>query len=387
MLLYSHMIKKVFPILALSIFSSMLGVGIITPLFPLYAENLGATGVWLGVIFASFSISRAIFMPFFGRLSDRKGRKLFISLGLLLYSLISLLYIGANSVSQLVLIRLVHGITAGMIMPIAQAYIGDISPEGEEGKWMGYFNAAFFTGFGIGPLMGGALTDHFGMTVAFSTMSGLNLLAFLVAVLFLPEIRQRKMAASSRSSFQTLSTSGMMKGLFSFRLSYSLGRGTFAAFLPIFAAVYIGLSPTFIGIVLTVNILLMSLLQVYSGNIADRFNRKTLVILGSIISLVFLALIPSTHSFWQLLGLCALGGLGGAISIPAASALTIEEGRKFGMGSTIAIFAMAFSIGMAIGPLLSGVITDFININSVFYFGAAMGLVGTGLFIRFTRQY
>ncbi len=82
-----------------------------------------------------------------------------------------------------------------------------------------------------------------------------------------------------------------------------------------------------------------------------------------------------------------LGGLGGAISIPAASALTIEEGRKFGMGSTIAIFAMAFSIGMAIGPLLSGVITDFININSVFYFGAAMGLVGTGLFIRFTRQY
>ncbi len=387
MLLYSHMIKKVFPILALSIFSSMLGVGIITPLFPLYAENLGATGVWLGVIFASFSISRAIFMPFFGRLSDRKGRKLFISLGLLLYSLISLLYIGANSISQLILIRLVHGVTAGMIMPIAQAYIGDISPEGEEGKWMGYFNAAFFTGFGIGPLMGGALTDHFGMTVAFSTMSGLNLLAFLVAVLFLPEIRQRKMAASSRSYFQALSTSGMMKGLFSFRLSYSLGRGTFAAFLPIFAAIYIGLSPTFIGIVLTVNILLMSLLQVYSGNIADRFNRKALVILGSLINIVFLALIPSTHSFWQLLGLCALGGLGSAVSIPAASAMVVDEGRKFGMGSTIAIFAMAFSIGMAIGPLLSGVITDFININSVFYFGAAMGLVGTGLFIRFTRQY
>ena len=68
------MIRKVFPVLALSIFSSMLGVGIISPLLPLYAENLGATGIWLGVIFSSFSITRAVFMPFIGKLSDRWGR-------------------------------------------------------------------------------------------------------------------------------------------------------------------------------------------------------------------------------------------------------------------------------------------------------------------------
>jgi len=66
-----------------------------------------------------------------------------------------------------------------MIIPIAQAYVGDIAPEGEEGTWMGYFNASFFTGFGCGPVMGGALTEHFGMTVAFSTMGGLNLLGNL----------------------------------------------------------------------------------------------------------------------------------------------------------------------------------------------------------------
>jgi len=72
------MIRKIFPILALCVFSSMLGVGIIAPLLPLYAENLGATGIWIGVIFAGFSISRAIFLPIIGRLSDRIGRKLFI---------------------------------------------------------------------------------------------------------------------------------------------------------------------------------------------------------------------------------------------------------------------------------------------------------------------
>jgi len=72
------MIKKTFPILALSVFSSMLGVGIISPLLPLYAENLGATGIWLGIIFSSFSISRTVFMPIIGRLSDRRGRKIFL---------------------------------------------------------------------------------------------------------------------------------------------------------------------------------------------------------------------------------------------------------------------------------------------------------------------
>ncbi len=379
------MIKKVFPILALSIFSAMLGVGIIAPLLPLYAENMGATGIWLGIIFAGFSISRAIFMPIIGRLSDRNGRKLFICIGLLIYSIISLGYIWADTVSQLALVRLIQGAAAGMVIPIAQAYVGDISPEGEEGKWMGYFQAAFFTGFGFGPLMGGALTDHFGMNVAFYTMSGLNLLAFLIAALFLPEIRQRKMAANPHLSFKEMSTSGIVKGLFSFRLVDALGRGAFSCFLPIFAAIYIGLSPTLIGILLAVTILLMALLGIPGGNIADRFNRRALVVLGSLVRLTILALIPLMHSFWQLFGLCALEGLGGAVSLPAASALMVEEGRKFGMGSTMAIFALAMSIGMAIGPLLGGVMADFVSINSVFYFAASMGLIGTSLFIWFTR--
>jgi len=379
------MIKKVFPILALSIFASMLGAGIISPLLPLYADSLGATGIWIGTIFAGFSISRAIFMPIIGRLSDRSGRKLFICIGLFSYAIISLGYIWAGNVSQLALVRLIQGAAAGMIIPIAQAYVGEISPEGEEGKWMGYSQAAFFAGFGFGPLMGGALTDHLGMNAAFFTMGGFNLLAFLIAVLFLPEIRRGKTATSPHSSFKEMSTSSMVRGLFSFRVVDALGRGAFATFLPIFAAIYIGLSPTLIGILLAVNILLMALLQVYGGNIADRFNRRALVILGSLSTLTLLALIPLMHSFWQLLGLCAFQGLGRAISLPAASALTVEEGRRFGMGSTIAIYNMAMSIGMTIGPLLGGVVADFVSINSVFYFAAGMELAGTSLFIWFTK--
>ncbi|MFC1924111.1 MFS transporter [Chloroflexota bacterium] len=380
--------KSVFPILAISTFSAMLGAGIIAPILPLYAENLGASGIWIGVIFAGFSISRTLFMPIVGNLSDKKGRRIFICIGLFAYTVISLGYVWANSVIELTLVRLVHGGASAMIIPIAQAYIGELSPEGEEGKWMGYFNAAFFTGFGFGPLMGGVLTDYFTENVAFYTMGALNLLAFILAFLFLPEIDNRKVSTGdSRTSFFEMRESGVMKGLVSYQIVYAIGRGSFFTFLPLFGAT--SLTPELtagqIGALLAIHMLIVSTTQLLSGKIADVFNRKGLIIAGGLVSVTFLALVPATHNFWQLLALCIFGALGGTLSLPAASALAVDEGKKYGMGSTFGIFNMAMSTGMIAGPLIGGLIADTMNISSIFYFGAGMGLLGTALFAWFTR--
>ncbi|MBA7600286.1 Tetracycline resistance protein, class B [subsurface metagenome] len=363
----------------------MLGMGLIVPLLPLYAQDLGATGTQLGILFAGYGISNSVFTPIMGRLSDRRGRKIFLCIGLLFYSIISLGYVWATNVSQLTLVRVTQGVAGAMIIPIAMAYIGDLSPEGEEGKWMGYANAAFFGGFGIGPLVGGVLGERFGWNASFYSMGGLCLLAFLIAVLFLPEIRQRKIGEKGHLSFKAMSTSPMVRGLFSFRLVQAVARGGIMTFLPIFAATYIGLGPALIGVLLAVNILPMTVLTGLAGRLADRFNRKALVILGNLIYLITVALIPLANTFGQQLWLCFPRVIGGALAMPAATALTVEEGRKFGMGSTVSILMMAMSIGMVLGPTLSGVIYDAVDINAVFYFGGAVGLIGTGLFVWFTR--
>ncbi|GAH51201.1 unnamed protein product, partial [marine sediment metagenome] len=295
------------------------GVGLITPLLPLYAQDLGASGTQLGIIFAGYGISNSILTPIMGRLSDRRGRKLFLCIGLAGYAIISLGYVWAATVSQLTLVRVIQGVAGAMIIPIAMAYIGDLSPEGEEGKWMGYANAAFFSGFGIGPLLGGTLAERFGMNVSFYSMGCLCLLAFLVVVIFLPEIGQRKTGEKGRLSFKDMSTSPMVRGLFSFRLVQAVGRGGVMTFLPIFAATYIGLGPALIGVLLAVNMLPMMVLLAPAGRLADRFNRKALVILGNLIYLITLALIPLAHTFWQQLWLCFPRAIGGAISMPAAT--------------------------------------------------------------------
>jgi len=145
--------KRVFNVLFISVFTAMLGLGIVSPLMPIYAESLGATGIWLGVIFAGFSISRGIFMPIIGRISDRKGRKRFILSGLLIYTIVSVAYVHAGSVYTLTFIRIIHGFASAMVIPIAMAYVGEISPEGEEGKYMGTFTVSLFLGMGFGLLL------------------------------------------------------------------------------------------------------------------------------------------------------------------------------------------------------------------------------------------
>ena len=316
------MIKKVFPILALCVFSSTLGIGIVAPLLPLYVRDMGATGIWLGIIIAAYFISNSVAVPIAGRLSDRRGRKYFLAIGLLAYSIISLGYIWADNVTHLALLRLVHGVAGAVTIPIAMAYLGDLSPQGQEGKWQGYATAAFFSGFGFGPLMGGVLTEHFGMTVPFLCMSGFNMLAFLIALFFLPEVSRRQTSGDFHLSFREMSASGMIRGLFSFRLVQALGRGGITAFLPIFAAM-IGLSTSLIGILLTINILSITLFTPLGGLIADKVNRKTLIILGSILFTILLAAIPLTNSFGQLLTVLLIQGLSAAISMPAAAALTV----------------------------------------------------------------
>jgi multidrug resistance protein len=381
-----HTIKRVFPILGLSVFSSNLGNGIIAPLLPFYAEKLGANGIWLGIIFAGVSLSSAIFMPFSGRLSDRVGRKLILSIGLFAYTLFSFAYVWADNIASLTLVRFLQGAAACMVQPIAQAYVGDITPEGEEGKWMGIFNATFITGFGFGPLMGGVLADSFGVDSAFYAMGILNLIAFLGVTFFLPEVMERKRLTAAQLSFRGITASNLTRGVFSYQVGASATRGIMSTFLPIFASVYIGMSPSLIGMVLTIVIIGNSLLQIPGGALADRFNRRTLVILGCFGIAVSMLLVPQARGFWVLLAFMAIGSICDACATPPALAVILQEGRKYGMGIASSVSSMGSGIGMGLAPILAGIVVDLMGVKSAFYVSGAFALAGAAIFGRFTRR-
>ncbi|MCK4308040.1 MFS transporter [candidate division WOR-3 bacterium] len=376
--------RSIFIAISLAIFSSMLGVGIISPLLPIYAKTLGATGIQLGVIFASFSVARIISMPMIGKASDRYGRKIFICSGLLIYAIMSIGYVLSESMLGLLIVRFSQGFAAGMILPVATAYIGDIVPEGQEGKYMGLFYAFFFAGFGVGPIIGGVISDAFGIDFAFYLMGGLNLIAFFLALFLLPTSETHRPPPQQKSYLEMLKESNVVKGLFCYRLSTAGARSIFACFLPIFGGINLGLSSSAIGMLISMNILLNSVLQVPGGRLADKLSRRKLIAIGIIIDAICLLLIPLMHNFSELLAVCILSSSARAFAIPSAAAIATGEGRKYGMGSSMGIFNMAMSIGMAIGPFVGGWITDAIGVKFVFLFAALAEVVGIALFAKFT---
>jgi len=371
--------KRIFSVLFLVLFVATLGLGIVAPLMPVFAESLGATGIWLGVIFSGFSISRVIFMPLIGRLSDSRGRKKFITAGLLLYAVLSLLYPMAGSVYSLVAVRLIHGFASAMVFPIAMAYVADVSRRGNEGETMGTFNIAMFLGMGAGPLLGGALKDAFGFPAAFYSMSALTAVAFLITLFFLPDVVSSGARHRRHVPFRKMVESRTMKGILVFRMVSAMGRGSIMAFLPIIAARY-DVTTTQIGVIISSLVFVTALLQRPFGKLADRFDRVVLVIVGSVIATLPLFFVPQMKGFVKLFILGGFVGLGSAVAMPSASAISVVVGQRIGMGATMGLFTSAMSVGMIVAPILSGIVMDMFGIGSVFYVSGTLSAVGVFFF-------
>ena len=157
-------------------------------------------------------------------------------------------------------------------------------------------------------------------------------------------------------------------------------------FLPIYAALR-GVTAAQIGILVAANILLSGILQGPSGRLADKYPKVPLMIWGNLAFSTSFLLMPISPGFTALLILNIIIGLGGALSLPAITAIATQVGREYGMGSTMAVFNMAMSIGMAISPLISGVIMDTVGLSWVFYFGGIVIIMGTILFYWMVKSY
>lgn len=376
-------VTRAFAVLSISLFASMLGLGIVSPLMSIFAEDLGATGVWLGAIFSGYFLARALIMPFIGRLSDQCGkRKIFLVLGLATLGFTSIGYILSRDVIQLMLARFLQGLGSGIVLPISLAYIGDITPDGKEGSYIGYINMARMAGWGSGPLVGGILMEWYGFEMPFLIMGALAFLALVFVLILLPEKEVQEQSHTQPRptiSYRTILNIPAIRGVVVFRVITAIGTGNLFSFFPLLAD-SLGIPPGDVGILLSSRVLIMSFLQGPFGILADRYDKTRLILLSGIGSAILMLLVPSTHTFWELLTLGIFIGLNWAMLIPASTGLAAEYGREHGMASVMSTINVGMSIGMVIGPLTSGVIMDLFNIQAIFYYGGFMAILGSLIF-------
>ncbi len=375
--------KKVFGTLFFSLLAPITGVGIVVPLLPVYARNMGAGGLYIGLIFGAFSISRTFLLPFFGRWSDRRGRKPFIITGLFCYALVSVAFIVFTQVYQLIIIRFFQGVASAMVMPVIQAYVGDITPKGREGFVMGLFNMSLFFGLSLGPVAGGFINDHFNLQAAFACMGVLAIVGAALSLWLLPATRDEVGLRRGRPPLQWTAIIGdrVMIGLFAFRLAYTTGIGIIWGFLPVLADAQFHLSSSQIGILVMLGVLVSGLIQTPMGYLADRINRKAMVVTGGLLAGLAVLSYQWASSHAQLYAASIAFGLGGGTAMPAVMAVAVLKGHQTeSMGSVMAVLTVAHSLGMLLGAVMAGAMMDWYNLRGAFGLGAGCMLLGLIVF-------
>jgi MFS transporter, DHA1 family, multidrug resistance protein len=347
--------KKALPILFLVMFLVMVGFGIIIPVIPFYAEEIGATPTQLGLLMAVYSLMQLLFAPMWGRISDRIGRKPVIMIGILGLSLSFFLMAISTELWMLFAARIIGGLLSSANMPTVMAYVADITSEEDRGKGMGIIGASVGLGFIFGPAIGGVFSQS-SLNTPFYLAGATSLLTFLLVTFVLKEsltVEQRNSHAKEKTSLLK-AFNGPVSVLFVLQLFVSLSLSGLEATFAYFAAEKADLGAVELGYIFMIMGLAGAIVQ---GGLVGRMTKKlgegTVIQLGIVISAIGFALILLIEGFGTAALFLTVFGVGNGLIRPSVSSLLTKKSTA-GHGSTTGLLSSFDSLGRIIGPPLGG---------------------------------
>ncbi|MCM3664496.1 MFS transporter [Mesobacillus subterraneus] len=347
--------KKALPILFLVMFLVMVGFGIIIPVIPFYAEEIGATPTQLGLLMAVYSLMQLLFAPMWGRVSDRIGRKPVIMIGILGLSLSFFLMAISTELWMLFAARIIGGLLSSANMPTVMAYVADITSEEDRGKGMGIIGASVGLGFIFGPAIGGVFSQS-SLNTPFYLAGATSLLTFLLVTFVLKEsltVEQRNSHAKEKTSLLK-AFNGPVSVLFVLQLFVSLSLSGLEATFAYFAAEKADLGAVELGYIFMIMGLAGAIVQ---GGLVGRMTKKlgegTVIQLGIVISAIGFALILLIKGFGTAALFLTVFGVGNGLIRPSVSSLLTKKSTA-GHGSTTGLLSSFDSLGRIIGPPLGG---------------------------------
>ena len=375
---------KQFWAIIITTFLLSLGMGIISPILSPFAKFLGASGLWIGLVFSGMNLVRVFLGPIIGRIYDRtlKTRGLLL-IGVVFYTISAIIFVYSKWYQLLFGARLVQGIGLSFILPVAGTTIAMLAPEGRVSTFIGGYSTAFFLAFGLGPTIGGWLADNYGVRVTFLTLILLGILAFITVSGFVSDAESKKKRTERNPvTFIEALRNPTVLALMLYRIVFAMARSTVFSFFPILGIMR-GLNNTQIGLVVSLQMLLMSFLQFPAGWFADKVKRKFLILYGTLIATaVTLIVLPFLNTFEGFMILSIFFALASALSAPTALGMAAVEGAKNeSTGTILSMNQSAFGIGMIFGPIISGFVFDFFGIKWVFFGGSVYVVVGMILLI------
>lgn len=388
--------KRSLKIIFFTVFLDLVGFGIILPLIPYLAREFSASGTQIGYLMAIYSLMQFLFSPFWGKLSDRFGRRpiILVSLAGAIFSYTLFAY--AQTLTLLFVARGFAGFFAANISA-AQAYIADITPKDKRSVGMGLIGAAFGLGFIMGPAIAGLtgpigeyLGDKppFGIQFSALVAAGLNACNLVLAFFLLPETLDKKRKTERVGRVESLTfvfKHKMLRPLFTIFLFTSLSMALMEVMVfPFVKDRFLwdyktaSLSFAYVGI-------MMVLTQGYFiRKWVPRFGEKKVLYVGLLAMATSLVGIGLSYSITALALAMTLLALGNGCMRPPIMGLASVVSDDEEQGYVLGVMNSIGAIGRIVGPVVGGWLYDNVSQGAPFYSSGALSFAG---FLVFAMIY
>ncbi len=390
-------------VIFITVFVDLVSFGIVIPLLPFYAQSFGASGVVIGLLLSVFSLMAFLFMPLWGRLSDRYGRRpiLLITIGssVVAYTLFS----AAFSLWMLFLSRILAGI-ANANISVAQAYISDVTTVENRSKGMGMIGAAFGLGFIFGPLISGIFSNEYFGTMKYALpgyiAAALCLINFISAYFLLPESLPKDMRVMH--SHKLIDVKGLKNALHTPQLGLIIALFSIAtvAFSNIYASFPLfimeppfHLSSAGMGwFFAEIGVFSVIVQGGLIGRLTKIFGERQLVFAGTVMMCIgfigfpISSLLPAAN-LAALAVFVALMAIGSSCMAPTIMSLSSQLADPAEQGSILGIVQSFASLARMLGPMIGGASYDWAGHDMPFYLGFAMMLFAVAISAAIMRRH
>lgn len=381
------------------VFINLVGFGLVVPLLPFFAQSLKAEAWQITLMFSAYSLGQFFAEPFWGRLSDRVGRKPVLLVTLVANALGYLMLAFVPNIWLAIAVRLFTGLGAGNISTV-QGYVADVTPPEQRAGRMGLIGAAFGLGFIVGPGLGGLLTQpqlgRLGYQLPIFLAAALAALAAIGVMVFLRESRAKADPTAARPAFlaglKDARTNPVVSRVLVVTLIYMAG---FSAMESVFGlwsesryawgAREVGLSFMIVGVISVLN------QGFLAGRLARRFGEARVLATGMLLfgaSLVLQVLAPvewfpaarlelgglslPVVQGWVVPIIMAVGACGMSLAMPNISAMISRASPPDRQGAMLGLNMASSSVARIFGPMVAGGLFSGLGHDWPFLIGALL---------------
>ena len=341
----------------------------------IYSDLFSLSGVQVGLIGAAYSLTQLIILYPIGRYADLGFRKSLLITGLILGIPTYLLFWKVLGFNTLFFARLLQGTTIALTTAVGLSFVSIRSKQENRGRNLGGYNSLRGVGQTVGALAGGFLVARFGFGIPYMFLASLYSLSLVLICLFVPpeSEERRKNRAGSGLHLSELFSGTEFRIQMGFEICFSFAKSIAVIFIPVYAYAIVGLTEAQLGIIVAARYLMYSLGQAPFGKLSDRLGRTPFVVIGGFLFALASFVLPFQSSFWGLLIISALFGLGDSIRVPASWGIFADQGIDTGPATSFSFRMLAWRPGLLLGPTLGGLIKDLTGITYTFF--AAAGVV------------